>query len=131
MKVRSRHERVVAAPPERIAPLISNFDHVWPTQITPAPRSLGHRLYQSGPMLWEELDRPGRYLAFRVIRPDGFQVEHWFDLERVQGGTLCRHTLEGQALGTYEAEWLERIEPFHGRVLEAVLDNIEAALAED
>jgi hypothetical protein len=28
-----RHERIVAAPPERIAALIADFDRVWPTQI--------------------------------------------------------------------------------------------------
>ena len=61
--------------------------------------------------------------------PAGFQVEHWFDLEHVEGGTLLRHTLQGLALGDYEATWSERIEPFHNRVLEAVLDNVEAAVA--
>jgi hypothetical protein len=64
MKIRNRHERIVAAPPERIAAPIADFDCVWPTEIAPAPRLQGHRLYEAGLMLWEELDRPGAARAF-------------------------------------------------------------------
>jgi hypothetical protein len=38
-------------------------------------------LYDAGLMLWEEFDRPGAARAFRVIRPDELQAEHWFELE--------------------------------------------------
>ena len=129
MKITNRHERIVAAPPERIAALIADFDRIWPTQIAPAPRLHGHRLYDAGPMLWEEFDRPGAARAFRVVRPDELQLEHWFELELAEGGTVLRHTLEGCAVGKYEAIWRERIEPFHGLILEALLDNVEAAVA--
>jgi hypothetical protein len=63
-----------------------------------------------------------------VVRPDELQLEHWFELELVEGGTVLRHTLEGCAVGKYEAIWRERIEPFHGLILEALLDNVEAAV---
>jgi hypothetical protein len=33
----------------------------------------------------------------------------------------------GEALGQYEALWRDRIEPLHDRVLEALLDNVEAS----
>jgi hypothetical protein len=131
MKIRTRHERIVAAPPERIAALIADFDRVWPAEIAPAPRLQGRRLYDAGPMLWEEFDRPGAARAFRVVRPDALQVEHWFELGPVEGATVVRHTLEGRAVGRYEAIWRERIEPLHDRVLEALLDNVEAAVASD
>jgi hypothetical protein len=127
MKIVNRHGRVVPAPPKRVAALIADFDRIWPTQITPAPSPRGRRQYDSGPMIWEEFDRPGAARALRVISPKGFDVEHWFELERVEGGTLVRHTLEGHAPGKYEAMWSEQIEPFHNRVLEGVLDNVEAA----
>jgi hypothetical protein len=40
--------------------------------------------------------------------------------------------LEGQALGgTYEALWSERIEPLHNRVLEALRDDVPAAVASE
>jgi hypothetical protein len=133
MKIRKCHERMVAAPPERIAALIADFDRVWPTEIAPAPRLQGHwqghRLYDAGLMLWEEFDRPGAARAFRVVRPDELQGEHWFELEPAEGGTVLRHTLEGRAVGKYEAIWRERIEPLHALILEAVLDNVEAAVA--
>ena len=131
MKISNRHERMVAAPPARIAALIADFDRVWPTQIAPAPRQQGPRLYDAGLMVWEEFDRPGAARAFRAVRPDGLQGEHWFELELAEGATVVRHTLEGCAVGKYEAIWRERIEPLHDLILEAFLDNVEAALAAD
>jgi hypothetical protein len=129
MKIRNRHERMVAAPPERIAALIADFDRVWPTELAPAPRRQGDRLYDAGPMRWEEFDRPGAARAFRVVRPDELQGEHWFELEPIEGATVLRYTIEGCAVGNYEAIWCERIGPLHGRILEALLDNVEAAVA--
>jgi hypothetical protein len=131
MKIRSRHERIFAAPPERIAPLIADFDRIWPTELAPAPRQQGHRLYDAGTMLWEEFDRPGAARAFRVVRPDQLQAEHWFELEFVEGTTVLRHTIEGYAVGKYEAIWCEQIEPRHDLILRALFDNVEAAVASD
>jgi hypothetical protein len=129
MKIKNRHERVIAAPPERIAALIADFDRVWPTQIAPAPRRQGHRLCDAGPMLWEEFDRPGAARAFRVVGPVELHGEHWFELELAEDATVLRHTLEGRAAGKYEAIWRERIGPLHDLILEALLDNVEAAAA--
>jgi hypothetical protein len=120
---------MVAAPPERIVPLIADFDRVWPTEIGPAPRRQGHRLYDAGLMLWEEVDRPGAARAFRVVRPDEIQAEHWFELEPAEGATVLRHTIEGRAVGKYEAIWSERIDPVHDLIIEALFDNVEAAAA--
>ena len=131
MKIRNRHERIVTAPPERIAALIADFDRIWPRQIAPTPRLYGHRLYDAGLMRWEEFDRPGAARAFRVVRPDELEGEHWFELELGQGATVLRHTIEGYATGAYEAIWHERIEPLHDLVLEALLDNVEAAASAD
>jgi hypothetical protein len=127
MEFRNRHERVVAAAPERVAALIADLDRVWPTEIAPAPRRKGPRLYDAGLMLWEEFDRPAATRAFRVVRPDELRAEHWFELELADGGTVLRHTVEGSAAGRYEAIWRERIEPIHDLILEALLDNVESA----
>jgi hypothetical protein len=129
MKIRKLHERIVVAPPVRIAALIADFGRIWPTEIAPAPRLQGDRLFDAGLMLWEEFDRPGAARAFRVIRPPEMQGEHWFELEVAEGATVVRHRLEGSAAGRYEAIWRERIEPLHDRILEALLDNVEAAAA--
>jgi hypothetical protein len=129
MKITNRHERIVLAPPGRIALLIADFDRIWPTEIKPAPRLVGDRLYEAGWMLWEEFDRPGALRAFRVIRPDELRVEHWWEVESAAGATVLRHTVEGYAAGQYEALWRERIEPGHDLVLEAILDNVQAAIS--
>jgi hypothetical protein len=128
MKIKNLHERMVAAPPEPIAALIADFDRIWPTTIAPAPRRQGHRLYDAGLMLWEEFDRPGAARAFRVIKPDEIQAEHWFELRPADAATVVRHTIEGSAAGKYETIWLKRIEPLHDLILEALLDNIQTAV---
>src|SRR5260370_31543371 len=45
MKITNRHERVLMAPPERIAPLIPDFDRISPTEIGPPPPLVEGRLY--------------------------------------------------------------------------------------
>jgi|SRR5215813_2899235 len=129
MRISNRHERVVAAPPERVVALIADFGRVWPTQIAPAPRRQGPRLYDAGLMLWEEFDRPGAARAFRVTRPAELEAEHWFDVQPSGSVTVLRHTVEGHAAGRYEAIWSERIEPLHDLIMEALLDNVETEIA--
>jgi len=129
MRVRKIHERIVAAPPARIDALIADFDSVWPTEIAPAPQALGHRMFDAGLMLWEEFDRPGAARAFRVVSPPELQGENWFEFEATEGATVVRHTIEGCATGKYEAIWREQIDPLHDQILEALLDNLEAAVA--
>jgi hypothetical protein len=119
----------MSATPQRVAELVADFDTIWPTQIAPAPVPCGRRLYDTGRMVWEEFDRPGAIRAFRVILPEELPGEHWFEAQSVDGGTLVRHTVVGEAVGEYEAIWRDRIEPAHDLILEAVLDNIEAAVA--
>lgn len=135
MRVRNRHERVISATPQQLAGLLSDFDAIWPTQLAPAPRPLGDGRYQASPMLWEEFQRPGAIRAFRVIVPEELQGQHWFEVQEVQavqavaGGTLVRYTIDGEAFGKYEAIWRDRIQPRHDRILEALLDNLQAAVA--
>lgn len=126
MKIFNRHERLIAALPERIAPLVADFDVIWPAQLAPVPRSRGDRRYDTGLMIWEEIDRPGAVRASRVLSPGELQASHWFELLPAEGGTLLRHTVEGIAIGAYEQIWPERIEPSHNRILEALLDNVQS-----
>lgn len=100
-------------------------------EIAPAPQAVSDCLFDAGPMLWQEVDRPGASRAFVVAGPGGLRAEHWFELEPVDGGTLVSHTVEGETLGESEAVWTERIEPLHDRLLEALLDNVEANVASD
>ena len=97
------------------------------TAYTPTHQLRFDSLFDAGPMLWQEVDRPGASRAFVVAGPGGLRAEHWFEVEPVDGGALLCHTVEGEALGTFEAVWAERVEPLHDRVLEALLDNVEEA----
>jgi hypothetical protein len=128
MQVRNVHQRTIAAPAGRITALIADFDAFWPTQLGPAPRALGQRIYQAGRMTWEEYDRPGAARAFRVLEPGELRLDHWFEVEPDDDATVLRHTVQGDAVGRYEAIWRERIEPGHDVELEAILDNVEAAV---
>ena len=127
MKIFNRHERLIAASPGRIASLVADFGAIWPAQLAPVPRPRGERQYDTGLMVWEEIDRPGAVRAFRVLSPGELQAGHWFELVPAEGGTLLRHTVEGSATGAYERLWPERIEPLHNRILEALLDNVQSA----
>ena len=127
MKIFNRHERLIAAPPGRIAPLVADFGVIWPAQLAPVPRPRGDRQYDTGLMIWEEIGRPGAVRAFRVLSPGDLRASHWFELVPAEGGTLLRHTVEGTATGAYEQIWPERIEPWHDRILEALLDNVQSA----
>jgi hypothetical protein len=127
MKIFNRHERLIAAPPERIAALVADFDLIWPARLAPVPQPQNDRQYDTGLMVWEEYDRPGAVRAFRVVSPAELQAGHWFELVPAEDGTLLRHTVEGTASGRYEAIWSERIEPLHNQILEAILDNAQSA----
>lgn len=128
MKVENVHERAFDASPERLAALVADFGAIWPAQIAPAPRPEGELLH-AAPMCWQEFDRPGAVRAFRVVSPPEIRAEHWFEVERVEGGARLRHTVDGEASGAWEAIWRDRIEPVHDRVLEALLDNVGRILA--
>ena len=128
VKVTSVHERRFGATPERLAALVADFDAIWPTQIVPAPRPEG-ALLRVPTMRWQEFDRPGAVRAFRIVSPPELRGEHWFEVERVEGGTVLRHTIDGEATGAVEAIWRNQIEPFHDLVLEAMLDNVGRIVA--
>jgi hypothetical protein len=36
-----------------------------------------------------------------VILPEELRVQHWFEVRAVAGGTLVRHTVDGEAFGRY------------------------------
>ena len=130
VKVASVHERRFGATPERLAALVADFDAIWPTQIVPAPRPEG-ALLRVPTMRWQEFDRRGAVRAFRIVSPPELRGEHWFEVERVEGGTVLRHTIDGEATGAAEAIWRDQIEPVHDLVLEAMLDNVGRILAAD
>jgi hypothetical protein len=131
MKIAVCHERAFDAAPERISALIADFDRVWPQDIAPAPRQQGPGVYDAGLMRWEEFDRPGVIRAFRVTRPSGLHGEHWFELVVSGGMPVLRHTIDATASGAFAAIWRARIARLHDQILEALLDNVQEALARE
>ena len=124
VKISNVHERTIKAYPGQLEAIVADLDGIWPTQISPAPYRDGN-VWRSGSRLWQEFDRPGAVRAFRVVSPPELRVEHWFEVKPVEDGTVLRHTIDGEALGEYEAIWHDRIEPLHNLVLEALLDNVQ------
>jgi hypothetical protein len=120
-------ERLLTAVPQRVAELVRDFAAIWPRELGPLPQPLTDDRYQAGLMVWQEFERPATIRAFRVILPDELRLEHWFEAQPVDGGTLIRHTVEGEAFGDYEAIWRDKIEPGHDPFIEAMFDKIEAA----
>jgi hypothetical protein len=123
VRVLSVHERTFDAAPEQLAALVADFAAIWPTHIAPAPRPEGE-LLRVPPMRWLEFDRLGAIRAFRVVSPPEMAADHWFEVEGVDGGTLLRHTIDGEVFGHYEEIWRDHIKPAHDLVLEALLDNV-------
>jgi hypothetical protein len=130
MKIAVCHERAFDAAPERISALIADFDRVWPQGIASAPRQQAPGVYDAGLMRWEEFDRPGAIRAFRVTRPSGLHGEHWFELVVSGGMPVLRHTVDATASVAFAAIWRARIARLHDQILEALLDNVQQALAQ-
>jgi carbon monoxide dehydrogenase subunit G len=125
VKVHNVHERRVAAPPDEVTALFSDMDRLWPTQMYPAPQPVDGRL-RVGPMLWQPVERSDAPAAYRIVSPADFPADHWFDVRPDgQGGTLLRHTVEGDAVGPFESVWRDRIEPLHDAFIEALFDRAQ------
>ena len=130
MKIAVSHERALDAAPERISALIAEEKEPEP-HIAPAPRPQGPGVYDTGLMRWEEFDRPGAIRAFRVTRPAGLHGEHWFELVVSGGMPVLRHTVDATASEAFAAIWRARIARLHDQILEALLDKVQQALAQE
>lgn len=131
MNIDNHHERLFAASPERVAELLADLGGVWPTELAPAPVEHHGGALRVGPMLWQEIERPGAVRAFRVVAPGDLQAEHWFEVAPQDGGSILRHRVVGRAVGEFARVWLERMQPLHDRILEGLLDNVERLAASD
>ena len=129
MKVLNVHERMLAAPPEQVAALFVDMDSLWPTEVFPAPEREAGGL-RLGPMLWEPAERADSPRAYRIAAPAEFPAEHWFEVRGDgSGGTLLRHTVEGDAVDWFEEAWRDRVEPLHNAYIEALFDRAGEAVA--
>jgi hypothetical protein len=126
VRILNTHEREIDASVDEVTELL-DVVALWPTEIAPAPRPEEGQL-RIGPMLWQREEREGSPLAFRVTSPAELRAEHWFEATAYKGGTTLRHTVAGSAEGPAETVW-RQIEPIHDRIMEAIFDRVEVALA--
>jgi hypothetical protein len=61
----------------------------------------------------------------------GLRLEHWFELERVDGGSVLRHTIDGTAVGKYQQIWSGHIGADTTRSSRLFSDNVAARAAID
>jgi hypothetical protein len=129
VKVHNVHERRVSASPDEVAGLFSDMDRLWPTHAFPAPTPADGRL-RLGPMLWEPVERGDAPAAYRIVGPPEFRANHWFEVTPDgQGGTVLRHTVDGDAVGSFESLWRDRVEPLHDAYIEALFDRAQEAVS--
>jgi hypothetical protein len=122
VKVHNVHERALTASPERVTALFENMDRLWPA---PVPRPEEGKL-RLGLMLWRRDDR----CSYRIVAPPEFPARHWFEVDSDgYGGTVLRHTIDGEAVGEFEEIWRDRVEPMHDVYIEMLFDRAEEALA--
>ena len=126
MRIHNTHEREIDGSVDEVRELLDIVE-LWPTELAPAPRAEDGSL-RVGPMLWEQSERDGALLAYRVVAPAQLDAEHWFEATAYRGGTTVRHTVDGEAGGDAEAVW-QRIEPLHDRIMEAIFDRMELELS--
>jgi hypothetical protein len=128
VKVHNVHERTLAAPPADVEALFGNMDALWPTPAFPAPEPADGSRVSLGSMLWEPVEREGAAKAYRIVGPDEFPAEHWFEVRADADGCVLRHTVEGEAVGEFEEVWRERVGPLHDAYIEAMFDRAQEAL---
>jgi hypothetical protein len=137
MRVRNVHQRFLAVPPERLAPLFDSLssrnDRLWPLEQWPRMRldrplgvgaSGGH-----GPIRYDvENYEPGKRVTFRFRGPRGFDGTHALLVEAAEGGAVLRHVLEMEVHGPALLSWPLVFRPLHDALVEDALDKAEHAL---
>lgn len=136
--VRNVHERVVAAPVERVGPLLDRLggpdDVLWPTpawrpMVLDGPVAVGAS-GGHGPIRYRVTGYvPGREVEF-TFRPEvGIDGTHTFTAEPAgPDRTLLRHVIDGRVTGRARLTWPLGIRWAHDAVLEEILDNAERAV---
>ncbi|MHA6619740.1 DUF2867 domain-containing protein [Pseudonocardia sp. DLS-67] len=136
--VRNIHERVVAAPLERVGPLLDRLggpdDVLWPTpawrpMVLDGPVAVGSS-GGHGPIRYRVTGYvPGREVEFTFTPGMGIDGTHTFTAEPAgPDRTLLRHVIDGRVTGPARLTWPLGIRWAHDAVLEEILDNAERAL---
>ncbi|BDH58816.1 hypothetical protein MTP03_37550 [Tsukamurella sp. PLM1] len=134
-RIHNVHERVVAAPPDALAPLLDALggteDVLWPApawepMILDGPPVAGAD-GGHGPIRYRVVEAErGRRIRFEFHSTPGIEGYHEISVEDAAGGaTLIRHVLDCRAHGRMRLVGPVLLEPLHDAVLEDLLDNAE------
>jgi hypothetical protein len=127
VKVHQVHERRLDAPPERVKARLEEGRRLWPE---PLPASEEERVH-AGLGFWQRTVRVGPR-RYRVVSREDFRGDHWFEVQPDgEGGTILRHTVEGEASGDLATQWRDRVESMHDSLVEALLDQLEWGIARE
>jgi len=130
VRVRSHHEREIAAPPQRVGALLdtlaSHDDALWPRDRWPAmrfDRPVGQgAIGGHGPIGYTvESYAPGHTVVFRFMRPRGFDGTHAFEVRPAPGGSVLAHTLVMTTSGLATLSWVCVYRPLHDALIEDAL----------
>ncbi|MGI5347518.1 SRPBCC family protein [Streptomyces sp. CA-250714] len=134
MDVYNVHERLLPAPPSRVATLLDSLagddDQLWPRGWPPMAfdRPLGEGAAGGhGPVRYTVAAYvPGTWVRFAFTGPRGFDGFHEYAVLTADGDrTLLRHTLAMRARGPARLSWPLFWRPLHDACLEDGLDRAE------
>ncbi len=138
---RNVHERLVAAPIERVGPLLDRLggpdDVLWPApawepMVLDGPVAVG-AAGGHGPIRYHVTGyEPGRKVEFAFAPGQGLDGGHTFSAEPAgPGRTLLRHVVDCRVSGVMALAWPLAIRWAHDAVVEELLDNAERAVGNE
>ncbi|MEU6701822.1 DUF2867 domain-containing protein [Pseudonocardia sp. NPDC046786] len=136
MRIRNVHERVIAAPVERVGALLDRLggpDDVlwppeWPPMVLDGPVAPGAAGGHGGLRYRVTGHVPGRRIVFTVDPDQGLRGDHTFTAEPAGSGrTVLRHEIGGRATGVMRLLWPVAVRPAHDAVVERILDHAATA----
>jgi hypothetical protein len=139
--VRNVHERLVAAPIERVGPLLDRIggpdDELWPSpawapMVLDRPVAVG-ATGGHGPIRYRvTAHEPGRKVEFAFTPGQGIDGRHAITADPAgPERTLLRHVVEARLSGVMALAWPLAIRWAHDAVLEEVFDNAERAVGRE
>jgi hypothetical protein len=135
---RNVHERLVAAPIERVGPLLDRLggpdDVLWPApawqpMVLDGPVAVGAAGGHGSIRYHVTGYEPGREVEFAFAPGQGFHGRHTFSAEPAgPEHTLLRHVAECRVSGAMALAWPLAVRWAHDAVVEELLDNAERAV---
>ncbi|MDO4242439.1 MAG: SRPBCC family protein [Actinomyces sp.] len=129
------HERVIAAPADRLGPLLDGLgrpgDRLWPSErwdpmVLDRPVQVGADGGHGAIRYVVSEHEPGRRVRFTFCQATGIEGFHELSITELDAGRCrVRHVLHGRPTGRMRLLFRPVVEPLHDAVVEDLLDNAE------